>query len=141
MIETDSKALLRLSTRPRSTLAPIKPFRVIPRDLLILRLDPAGPDLVSRRIIDLDATLGRLVTEVLMKLPITELTRDDLHAHARSVVGVFKELVRLPRLSPSPLAALVPETHLQLADALAQALRLHGFIPLTLTIDDQGPLL
>ena len=123
-------------------LGVLRPFRAIPKDCLILRLALSGPDLVSHQVVDLAPGIANLVEQSLLKVNTEEVHSLELTQRAYRVVAHFASLASLPRALAGSryVAALIPECSPRLTSILAQALRLHGFIPLTLTIDAQGPL-
>ena len=124
------------------TLGVLRPFRAIPKDCLILRLDRDGPDLVSRQVVDLAPGIANLVEQSLLKVNTEEVHSLELTQRAYRVVAHFASLASLPRALAGSryVAALIPECSPRLTSILVPILDSIGFIPLTLTIDDQGPL-
>ena len=123
-------------------LGVLRPFREIPKDCLILRLDRDGPDLVSRQVVDLAPGIANLVEQSLLKVNTEEEHSLELTQRAYRVVAHFASLASLPRALAGSryIAALIPECSPRLTSILVPILDSIGFIPLTLTIDDQGPL-
>ena len=124
------------------TLGVLRPFRAIPKDCLILRLDRDGPDLVSRQVVDLAPGIAALVEQSLLKVNTEDVHSLELTQRAYRVVAHFASLASLPRALAGSryVAALIPECSPRLTSILVPILDSIGFIPLTLTIDDQGPL-
>ena len=124
------------------TLGVLRPFRAIPKDCLILRLDRDGPDLVSRQVVDLAPGIANLVEQSLLKVNTEGVPRLELTQRAYRVVAHFASLASLPRALAGSryVAALIPECSPRLTSILVPILDSIGFIPLTLTIDNQGPL-